>query len=114
MLLAQHLRQNRVTEFNAREVRRQIGGMLREAADMEAACKQLVEAGLIRPRFTRAGEVKGRKSQSYEVHPEVAVTALLPLARFQRDLPPCAGSAISANSSENRPNGTNGTNGTGG
>ena len=74
MLLAQHLRQNRVTEFNAREVRRQIGGMLREAADMEAACKQLVEAGLIRPRFTRAGEVKGRKSQSYEVNPEVAVS----------------------------------------
>ncbi|WP_267361315.1 MULTISPECIES: hypothetical protein, partial [unclassified Methylobacterium] len=74
MLLAQHLRQNRVTEFNAREVRRQIGGMLREAADMDAACKQLVEAGLIRPRFTRAGEVKGRKSQSYEVNPEVVVT----------------------------------------
>ncbi|WP_267361708.1 MULTISPECIES: hypothetical protein, partial [unclassified Methylobacterium] len=74
MLLAQHFRQNRVTEFNAREVRQQIGGMLREAADMDAACKQLVEAGLIRPRFTRAGEVKGRKSQSYEVNPEVVAT----------------------------------------
>lgn len=71
MLLAQHLRQNRVTEFNAREVRRQIGGMLRDAADMEAACKQLVEAGLIRPRFSRAGEGKGRKALNYEVHPEV-------------------------------------------
>lgn len=71
MLLARHLRQNRISEFNAREVRRQIGGLLREAADMEAACKQLLEAGLIRPRFTRAGDVKGRKSQSYEVHPAV-------------------------------------------
>ncbi|KAA0122230.1 DUF3987 domain-containing protein [Methylobacterium sp. P1-11] len=71
MLLAQHLRQNRLAEFNAREVRRQIGGMLRDATDMEAACKQLVEAGLIRQRFTRAGEGKGRKALNYEVHPEV-------------------------------------------
>lgn len=74
MLLARHLRQSRLSEFNAREVRRQVGGMLRDAADMEAACKQLVEAGLIRPRFTRTGEVKGRKSQGYEVHPEVVAT----------------------------------------
>ena len=71
MLLAQHLRQNQLSKFNAREVRRQVGGMLRDAADMEAACKQLVEAGLIRQRFTRAGEGKGRKALNYEVHPEV-------------------------------------------
>jgi len=71
MLLAQHLRQNRLSEFNARDVRRQVGGMLRDAADMEAACKQLVESGLIRQRFSRAGEGKGRKALNYEVHPEV-------------------------------------------
>ncbi|GJD47240.1 hypothetical protein AFCDBAGC_5133 [Methylobacterium cerastii] len=71
MLLARHLRQNRIGEFNARDVRRQVGGMLRDAADMEAACKQLLEANLIRQRFARAGERKGRKAQNYEVHPEV-------------------------------------------
>ena len=71
MLLARHLRQNHVSQFNAREVRRQVGGMLRDAADMEAACRQLVEANLIRQRFARAGEGKGRKALNYEVHPEV-------------------------------------------
>ncbi len=75
MLLARHLRHNRLTEFNAREVRRQIGGMLRDSADMDAACKQLIEAGLIRARFTRAGGGKGRKSQDYEVHPAVSSTS---------------------------------------
>ena len=69
MLLAQHIRQNRIIEFNTRKVRRQIGGMLRDAADMDAACKQLVEAGLIRARFIRAGEGKGRKALNYGVGP---------------------------------------------
>lgn len=71
MLLARHLRQNQIGEFNARDVRRQVGGMLRDAADMEAACRQLLEANLIRQRFARAGDRKGRKAQNYEVHPEV-------------------------------------------
>lgn len=71
MILARHLRSNRLAEFNARTVRREVGGMLRDAADMEAACQQLVEANLIRARFTRAGEGKGRKALNYEVHPAV-------------------------------------------
>lgn len=71
MSLARYLRQYRLREFNARDARRQIGGALREATDMEAACKQLVEAGLIRLRSTRSGESKGRKALNYEVHPVV-------------------------------------------
>jgi hypothetical protein len=71
MVLARHLRSNRLAEFNARTVRREVGGMLRDAADMEAACQQLVEANLIRARFTRAGEGKGRKALNYDVHPAV-------------------------------------------
>ena len=71
MVLARYLRKAGLVEFNAREARREIGGRLREAPAMEAACRQLVEAGLIRPRFTRAGERGGRKAANYEVHPAV-------------------------------------------
>ncbi|WP_375410661.1 DUF3987 domain-containing protein [uncultured Methylobacterium sp.] len=70
-LLVRHLRRTRQTEFNAREVRCQIGGMLREAKDMHAACGMLVEASLIRPAFERAGETKGRRAQRYEVNPAI-------------------------------------------
>lgn len=69
MLLARHLKQNQLAEFNARDVRRQIGGLLRDAANMDAACNQLIEGGLIRPRFERAGEGKGRPARNYEVNP---------------------------------------------
>jgi hypothetical protein len=71
MALARHLRKVGLVEFNARELRREIGGRLREAAAMEGACKLLVEAGLVRPRFTRAGERGGRKASNYEVNPAV-------------------------------------------
>lgn len=115
MLLAQHLRQNRLIEFNAREVRRQIGGMLRDAANMDAACKQLVEAGLIRARFTRAGDGKGRKALNYEVNPEVQTDRPFGVSPDpKRIYPPCAGSANGADSPEFDANGANGTNSTGG
>jgi hypothetical protein len=71
MVLVRHLRKAGLVEFNARELRREIGGRLREAATMEGACKLLVEAGLVRPRFTRAGERGGRKAGNYEVNPAV-------------------------------------------
>lgn len=71
MLLAKHLKQNELQEFNARDVRRQIGGLLRDATNMEAACTQLVEGGLIRPCFSRAGEGKGRQARNYEVNPVI-------------------------------------------
>src|SRR4051812_19556913 len=57
--------------FNAREVRRVIGGTLREPEAMDAACAVLVEAGLIRPRFGRAGETKGRAARNSDVNPAV-------------------------------------------
>ena len=55
MTLARWLREQQAEKFNAREARRQIAGKLRAAAEMERACAALVEAGLIRPRPSRAG-----------------------------------------------------------
>ena len=71
MALARHLRRAGLSEFNARELRRQIGGSLREAAAMDAACNMLVEAGLIRAQFARAGETKGRAARKFEVNPRI-------------------------------------------
>ena len=70
MVLARHLRRTGLTEFSAREVRRQIGGVLREAADMDAACAVLVEADLVRPKVSQTVGV-GRKPKNYEVNPVV-------------------------------------------
>ncbi|HYF56582.1 MAG TPA: DUF3987 domain-containing protein, partial [Salinarimonas sp.] len=71
MLLARHLNRAGVSAFNTRDLRRQIGGALREAAAMQGACTTLVEAGLIRPQFTRAGDHRGRTAQNYEVNPSL-------------------------------------------
>ena len=71
MILARHLRSKRLDRFNARLVRREIGGVVREAAAMKDACDVLAEAGLIRPQSTRLGETKGRASLEYEVNPAV-------------------------------------------
>ena len=49
MVLARHLRKSKLSKFNARKIRREIGGVLRDAPAMNAACGALVEAGLIRP-----------------------------------------------------------------
>jgi hypothetical protein len=43
--------------------------MLRDAPAMDQACAVLVEAGLIRPKFTRAGSTTGRKARNYDVNP---------------------------------------------
>jgi hypothetical protein len=71
MALARHLRRAGVREFKARELRRQIGGSLREAAAMDAACTMLIEAGLIRAQFARAGETRGRAARRFEVNPQI-------------------------------------------
>lgn len=70
MVLARHLRRSGEFEFNAREVRREVGGLLRDAADMDAACAVLVEAGLLRPKAAQGAGV-GRKPKNYEVNPAV-------------------------------------------
>ena len=73
MILAKHLRRSGRATFNARDVRRAIGGELREAAHMDAACKTLEEAGLIRP--ARASEAIGRRPKNYEVNPSMVGAA---------------------------------------
>lgn len=66
--LARHLREKRLPAFNARELRRQVGGVLRATEAMDAACAELVEAGLVRPiADTKAG--RGRKIKGFEVSP---------------------------------------------
>lgn len=70
-VLARHLKQAGESRFNARNTRHKIGGTLRDATDMAAACKALAEAGLIRPDFLRVGPGHGRAAQNYEVNPAV-------------------------------------------
>jgi hypothetical protein len=71
MALARYLRRERLTTFNARLLRRAMGGPLREADAMKRACTDLVEAGLIRPAGPRSGPQGGRPSSDYEVNPAV-------------------------------------------
>jgi hypothetical protein len=71
MMLIGWLKDHDVRKFNARETRRTIGGILRESAHMNATCKILERAGLIRPAFSRAGESKGQRRRDYEVNPVV-------------------------------------------
>jgi hypothetical protein len=71
MIPARLLRRRGGSTFHARELRREIGGALRDTAAMEVACAVLVEAGLIRPAFTRTGDTKGRRSRKFEVNPAV-------------------------------------------
>jgi hypothetical protein len=66
MVLARHLRKSGFSKFNARNVRREIGGMLRDACTMRAACTALVEAGLIRPDPKQPGA--GRTPLNFEVN----------------------------------------------
>jgi hypothetical protein len=67
MTLARYIRKSKLAEFNARDVRREVGGNLREARIMDAACLALVEAGLIRPvRGQAIGP--GRKPKNFEVN----------------------------------------------
>jgi hypothetical protein len=69
MVVARHLRRHKLASFNARKLRREIGGVVREASAMEAACAVLVEAGLIRRQSSRSGATSGRPAQNYEVNP---------------------------------------------
>ena len=73
--LLKHLRSIRAAKFNARSVRRALGGNLRTADAMAAACNFLVEAGWIRSAPTRVGGSTGRRSSDFEVHPWCALGA---------------------------------------
>ncbi len=61
--------------FNARELRRQIGGPFREAKVMTAACAVLEEGGLVRSCPSRAGASKGRQKADYEINPGLSEAA---------------------------------------
>ncbi len=71
MTLARHLREAGALRFNARDVRRSIGGVLRAPADMDMACSELIEAGLIRSAPTRSGPTTGRMAKSFDVNPKL-------------------------------------------
>lgn len=70
MTLARRLRQDGCERFNAREMRRTIGGQLRQPDKMKAACEALVEANLIRPLVTPQG-TNGRPPREFAVNPVV-------------------------------------------
>ncbi|MEM9222090.1 MAG: DUF3987 domain-containing protein [Pseudomonadota bacterium] len=69
MVLAKHLQTKEVTRFNARSLRRAIGGPLRDAKAMDSACKQLADAYLIQPAGVREGSLPGRAPKDYDVNP---------------------------------------------
>jgi hypothetical protein len=73
MLLARYIRTNGLREFNARDLRREIGGSIRAAADMDEACAGLVEANIIKPKFTRAGPNPGRSAKRFDVNPAALI-----------------------------------------
>jgi hypothetical protein len=66
MVLARHLRKTGASKFNARTTRREIGGVLRDASAMKAACDTLVDDGLIRPDPKQAPT--GRPALNFEVN----------------------------------------------
>ena len=71
MTLARHLRRAQVKSFNARKLRREVGGVLRDTAAMDSACATLEEAGLI--KAIQAKRV-GRPSRNYIVNAAVQGT----------------------------------------
>jgi hypothetical protein len=62
------LRAHEADRFNARELRRKLGGPLREAQAVDAACAVLEEAGLIRPVIQGGGH---RPRKDFHVNPRV-------------------------------------------
>lgn len=68
MELLRYLRANGLAEFNARTVRREIGGTLREAPAMDGACAVLIEAGWVRQK---SSEGQGRKPKAFIVNPKL-------------------------------------------
>ena len=75
MTLARYIKQAGLHEFNARDLRRKIGGELRASSEMSIACKLLVEANLIRDRPERQGTRPGRPALRFEVNPVLSQSA---------------------------------------
>ncbi|WP_336487416.1 DUF3987 domain-containing protein [Methylobacterium nigriterrae] len=69
MLLARSLRSKGEQVFNARDLRREVGGLLRQAANMREACSELADACLIRLTPSGKEPPRGRPALTYEVNP---------------------------------------------
>jgi hypothetical protein len=68
--VARWIMRERPAVINARHLRREVRlPGLREAAEVEAALKALVEAGWLRPVPARQGRAAGRQRKDYEVNP---------------------------------------------
>jgi hypothetical protein len=69
-IVARRLLDQRPEQINGRELRRQAGlPGLKDAGKVSAALEYLVDAGWLRPDFTRAGGSTGRRRQDYLVNP---------------------------------------------
>lgn len=68
-ILARHLRDEKLKSFNASKLRYKLGGPLREASAMDAACAELEDAGLI--QAVDAVRKRGRPSKDYIVNPRL-------------------------------------------
>jgi hypothetical protein len=69
MVLARWIMRERPRRFNARQIRRGIGGVLRDSKSMNQACEVLTQAGWIRPITKPTGGAGGRSPSDYEVNP---------------------------------------------
>ena len=72
--LARWLKRNGCRKFNSRQLRRQStgpSGRLAKTAHMDASCKRLEDAGLIRHAPSRAGDKPGRTRLDYDVNPKL-------------------------------------------
>jgi hypothetical protein len=69
--IARHIRQNRITEFNARNARREWRlPNLSEADPFNTALNELIAANIIRPDPSREGKSPGRAKLDYTVNPK--------------------------------------------
>jgi len=103
-VLARYLLNERPTAVNARQLRLTKKSALpgiRDAKAMDEACAALCDANWLRPVFTRAGDIKGRRAKSYDVNPGLS----------QICIPPNINSSVSSNRPEpSKPSGAIGAN----
>jgi hypothetical protein len=69
IMLIRYLRQHKIQTFNARILRRHIGGDFREASAMTDALVTLEQACLVRADPSRSGATSGRQKANYQVNP---------------------------------------------
>lgn len=68
-ILARHLREKGLMDFNASKLRYSVGGPLRESVAMDAACAELEDAGLI--QAAEAVKKRGRSPKNFTVNPKL-------------------------------------------